>query len=49
MTFNLCISYDFFLKKKKVTKKILFSYLFFTFVQNFNPKKKKKDLSWHVY
>jgi hypothetical protein len=26
---------------------ILFSYLFFTFVQNFKPQ--KKDLLWHVY
>ncbi len=49
MTFNLCISNDFFLpKKKKVFKTLSFHIYFFTFVQNFNPKKeKKKDLSWH--
>jgi hypothetical protein len=28
---------------------ILFSYLFFTFMQNFKPKKRKKDSSWYVY
>jgi hypothetical protein len=29
---------------------ISFPYLFFTFVQNFKPKRKKeKDISWHMY
>jgi hypothetical protein len=37
-----------FFSKKKVNKFYVFSYLFFTVVQNFKPKR-KEDLSWHVY